>query len=458
MLLALSLLLTACGKKKKTEEEQPREPVYEESSEEKTLLFGDLTGGDETEPPEEPEEKQEDEPAEQDAAPENMIFDGTKYQMSFVFHADGTGYVSDAEGSSPVTHWQEGNIITVTIPSEDVIFTGVLQDDGSMYIEAVDDTFVPVDEPGFVPTGKSDPEPAPQPAAEWSVEGLYNYHMEGSWTHWDNSTLSLDFDGESTVSYSLESGSGSGEYRYDGEKLEIISGSTVLTGELDFEGDLWIDGHDGWFVSDKENFFRENNLDANWDADGRYYLANGARYFFMDGSEYQTGEAKWEIVENGVYNNGDGTRSASYTLLCGFLPEENPGFGDTAYVGCTFGIFDAYTGFDLSGDAYYNDANGWYSFRYTQNGEEVAVSYRADSQWIPADEFDEWGFDQAEVDNLFVAELRINLPADYDGIRIVAMTCEPSYEEYMGTPDLSMTAYPEDLRYLIEDGLIYQVR
>ena len=366
LLLAVSLLLTACGKKKKTEEDKPvMEPVYEESTEEKTLLF-DLPAGDDAEPSEKRDDAEEPEEPEESEASGALMFDGTKYQMSFVLFEDGTGYVSDTTGSDPVTHQQESGIITITIPSENVIFTGVLQEDGSMYVEAVDETFLPVDEPGYVP--------AKQDAAK------------------------------------------------------------------------------------EENFFGDHGMLPNWEADGRYDLDNSARYFSSDGSEYQTGKANWELVEEGAYDNGDGTRTVKYTLLCGFLPEENPGFTGMMNVGCTYGIFDAYTGCDLSGDAYYREADNRYEFRYTANGEEIEVSYRVDAQWVTAEEFDEWGYDQGEVDNLFVAELWITLPVDYDGLRIVAMISDPTYEEFMAAPDMGMQTYPQEMLYLIGDGLIYEIR
>ena len=390
-------------------------------------------------------------PQGQSGLPQVRYFDGTKYDMSFTFYADGTGTVSDREGTDTVTYTQEGDVLTVTIPSENLTFTGVLQEDGNLYIEAVDDTFVAVDEPGYLPS-------APV-AANWTVENTYPYHLKGIYRHWNDTAYYLDFDGIGSVTYVLETGSGSGSYHFDGEDLQIVSvNGKVLTGDIDSEEDLWIDGEGGWFVSQRDNFFREHDLDVNWEADGRYYRDNTARYFYMDGSAYQIGEAKWELVDHGTIDNGNGTRTAKYTLICGFLPEENPNFSGTFQVGCVYGIFDAYTGFDLSGSASYNEAADLYESRFTQNGEEVEVSYRASSKWATAEEFGEWGFDQTEVDNLFVSELSITLPVDYDGLRIVAMACEPTYEDFMSTPDLGMQTYPEDMLYMIDEGLIYKLK
>ena len=390
-------------------------------------------------------------PGEESSIPEKRVFDGTKYSMSFVLYGDGTGVVSDAEGSDDVTYTQEGDVLTVTIPSEDVTFTGVLQEDGSLYIEAVDDTFVPVEEPGFVPSAPVD--------ADWTVENTYPYHLKGRYQHWSNTAYWLEFDGEGSVTYTLETGSGSGAYRYDGEDLEIAAeDGTVMTGDVDYEEDLWIDGHGGWFVSQRDNFFKEYNYDPNWETGSNYSLPDSARYFNDNGSLYDTAGADWRIWEERITDNGDGTRTAEIVVGCGFRYDERPDPGTHDSHGCTYDIFDAYTGYELVGDAFYNSASGTYDFDFTQNGERVSISYTVKPEWLDESQFEDWGASVDNYEDYLLIRLTITLPTDYDGLRIVAMRCDATFEQY-STRKNAQTLQPlaEEHLYMVDEGLIYKM-
>ena len=379
-------------------------------------------------------------------------FDGTKYDMSFTFYADGTGTVSDLEGSDPITYTQQGDVLTVTIPSAELTFTAELQEDGNLYIEAVDDTFVAVDEPGYLPS-------APV-AANWTVENTYPYHLKGIYRHWDDSDYWLDFDGEGFVTYTLEIGSGSGTYHFDGEDLQIVSGSgTVLNGDIDSEEDIWIDGEDGWFVMERDNFFKESYFKANWEADSTYSLPNSARYFNEDGSTYQTSGADWRMWELGMKDNGDGTRTAEVVVGCGFRYDERPAPGTQGSYGCTYDIFDAYTGYELVGDAFYNSATGAYELDFTQNGEQISLRYTVEPEWLDESQYDEWDVDSSLYEDYLIIRLTITLPTDYDGLRIVAMRCDATFAQYSArknAPTLQRLA--DEHLYMVEEGLIYKLK
>ena len=458
VLLAFSLLLTACGgggskyeepEEEEEEAEEPEEPEEEQGDEEpgQSLLWGT-----------EEETTEEEAPAEEDTEePQGMgrlhYWDHHEYEMSLTINDDGTAILSDAWEEIEVSCIREGRNITLINEGEEE--HGELLDDGSIQFETLEGLFVPTDTPTYVPAEEpedvpADDAPAEVPSdAEWSVEARYNYHLEGLWEYYDDETLTLYFDGENYVEFSLGDREGTGTYRFDGENLEIMcDNGTMMRGDIDWEGDLWLDDYSNWFVADREDYFKEMNLDPNWEADGYAYTAEtGARYYYPDGSHYEIQPAEWEIIQNNEINTGDGFRELEFTMYCGFLPEVNPQLDGEYSYGCQFGVFDAYTGYMLTIDNTYYDASlDAYVYEYTANGKDIRLECNYTTLW------------EENVDGYefrLTIDLALRIPDDYDGARIVALGSKPTFEEQSEGYLIALRPYENVSE--VSEGLVFKV-
>jgi len=449
ILLAFAMLLTACDKPSKREERDEDEEEEEEEEEEREVTPGPSLLWDREETGEEEAADSE----EQQTQSRTLYLDNESEQMSLTLYGDGTAVLSDAWEEVGITYTREGTSITLYNPDGEPEY-GTMQPDGSIQFDSLDTPFVPVEAPGYVPSELPDEDelapPVSEPFTAWSVEGLYNYHLVGYWGNSSNSAMSLEFDGVQYVTYTLGGMTGTGEYHFDGENLEIVTqDNQLLTGDMDWEGDVWLDGFDGWFIADREDYFKENDLDPNWFADGFPYLADaGVRYYFEDGSQYEVRPSEWEIIQNSEQNTGDGFRNLDYTMYCGFLPEQNPQLdGEYAY-GCQFGVFDAYTGYMLTIDStYYDAALDAYVYEYTSNGRQIRLECGYDTQW----ENDVDGYEFRLTVNL-----SLRLPDNYDGVRIVAIGSKPTFAEQAEGYVVALRPY--DRIDDIVGGLVFKVK
>ena len=235
---------------------------------------------------------------------------------------DGTGTIYTYNDMGDLTYEWDGEILTIMTVDEDdgelEETTGELQADGSIGIMGLG-YFFPVDERSYGPDMEG---------SSFTETGGMESELEGDWVH-SSGNLILTFDGRSSVTFQeLQEGgissSSTGWYSYDGETVTVDLSSGVSEGYIDGDGDLIVDGLDGWF-SRSGSSASEYSSDNDYSASDSSYALEGA---------YDNDEMSYSIV---FYSDGTFTLSSmedsvecTYTLYDdGTLYIYIPGEGET---------------------------------------------------------------------------------------------------------------------------------
>lgn len=280
-------------------------------------------------------------------------WDCDDYETSLVFYDDGTADMSDYYDYAVVDYEWDGETLTLSYDGDTL--QGVLGEDGSLVVDG-DIVFVRVEAITYYPADPGDEGDEPvrydMTDSAWDVEGGWYSRGDSSQLtypditgpeaemvgQWVNSYTgdSVEFTRDGSVVYSIGGGFGvASPFTFDGETVTFSD----YTGYIDGDGDLIVEGLDGWFSRS------ESSGGDSGSGDSGYAL----------GGAYDNDDAEMSIV---FHSDGTATVSDFYSS------EDATYTVDGDYLVVEFdsgGYYEAY--YDSSDDTFQVDGlDGWFYY------------------------------------------------------------------------------------------------
>mgnify|MGYP006952238155 FL=1 len=170
-------------------------------------------------------------------------------------------------------------------------------------------------------------------------------------------------------------------------------------------------------------YFEERGYSFDLEMDeGRFPLEDATRYYYKDGSYYETTYGEWALsmISDNVVN--DQYREVTFRASCYFPEEYDPELGGGSVFGCTSDLFDYYTGewlpMNITGES--SAEENTYSYTLNIDGEDVRLDYM---KALSSEK------DVGDCSRIIHLTFTVRMPADYDGLVFCASPSPYTFEE-----------------------------
>lgn len=258
-----------------------------------------------------------------------------------------------------------------------------------------------------------------------TVETVNAEDFYGCWKYTDLEDWVYIY-GDGTYEWFKEDGSSEvGTYQMDGGELVMDDG---LRYTLDGEGGLIDEDGDTLYPTELPEFtpvayFEERGYSFDLEMDeGRFPLEDATRYYYKDGSYYETTYGEWALsmISDNVVN--DQYREVTFRASCYFPEEYDPELGGGSVFGCTSDLFDYYTGewlpMNITGES--SAEENTYSYTLNIDGEDVRLDYM---KALSSEK------DVGDCSRIIHLTFTVRMPADYDGLVFCASPSPYTFEE-----------------------------